>query len=92
MHIYKRLKVLDGLAIFLPPLILGSTKLSKFKGGFSMYQSQIVPVKLADNEKNRKNEDTQKKNLIHIKTSSGAEVRLFQGVSPQLAQMILEKL
>ena len=28
-----------------------------------MSQSQIVPVKLADNEKNRKNEDTQKKNL-----------------------------
>ncbi|MEO5300702.1 hypothetical protein [Enterococcus cecorum] len=26
-----------------------------------MSQSQIVPVKLADNEKNRKNEDTHKK-------------------------------
>lgn len=61
-----------------------------------MSQSQIVPVKLADNEKNRKNEDTHKKNLqklwAHIKTSSGAEVRLFQGISPQLAPMILEKI
>ena len=28
----------------------------------------------------------------HIKTSSGTEIRLFQGVSPQLAQMILEKI
>ena len=27
-----------------------------------MSQSQIVPVKLTDNEKNRKNEDTHKKN------------------------------
>ncbi|MEQ3458272.1 hypothetical protein [Enterococcus cecorum] len=60
-----------------------------------MSQSQIVPVKLADNEKNRKNEDTHKKSSqklwAHIKTSSG-EVRLFQGASPQLAQMILEKI
>ena len=55
-----------------------------------------LTVKLADNEKNRKNEDTHKKSpqklWAHIKTSSGAEVRLFQGVSPQLAQMILEKI
>lgn len=61
-----------------------------------MSQSQIVPVKLTDNEKNRKNEDTHKKRpqklWAHIKTSSGTEVRLFQGVSPQLAQMILEKM
>ena len=61
-----------------------------------MSQSQIVPVKLADNEKNRKNEDTYKKNpqklWAHIKTSSGTEVRLFQGGSPQLVQMILEKI
>ena len=61
-----------------------------------MSQSQIVPVKLTDNEKNRKNEDTHKKNpqklWAHIKMSSGAEVRLFQGISPQLAQMILEKI
>ena len=61
-----------------------------------MSQSQIVPVKLADNEKNRKNEDTQKKSpqklCVHIKTSSGTEVRLFQGISPQLAPMILEKI
>ncbi|CAI3304301.1 hypothetical protein [Enterococcus cecorum] len=61
-----------------------------------MSQSQIVPVKLADNEKNRKNEDTHKKSpqklWAHIKSSSGAEVRLFQGVSPQLAKMILEKI
>ena len=28
-----------------------------------MSQSQIVPVKLADNEKNRKNEDTHKKSV-----------------------------
>ena len=34
----------------------------------------------------------QKKLWTHIKTSSGTEVRLFQGVSPQLAQMILEKI
>ncbi len=27
-----------------------------------MSQSQIVPVRLTDNEKNRKNEDTHKKN------------------------------
>ncbi|MCJ0587514.1 hypothetical protein MMI99_05820 [Enterococcus cecorum] len=61
-----------------------------------MSQSQIVPVKLADNEKNRKNEDTHKKSpqklWAHIKTSSGTEVCLFQGVSPQLTQMILEKI
>ena len=61
-----------------------------------MSQSQIVPVKLADNEKNRKNEDTHKnspqKLWSHIMSSSGTEVRLFQGVSPQLAQMILEKM
>ena len=61
-----------------------------------MFQSQIVPVKLADNEKNRKNKDAHKKNSqklwAHIKSSSGTEVRLFQGVSPQLAQMILEKI
>ena len=46
-----------------------------------MSQSQIVPVKLADNEKNCKNEDTHKKSpqklCVHIKTSSGTEVRLF---------------
>ncbi|RBR36887.1 hypothetical protein [Enterococcus cecorum] len=51
-----------------------------------MSQSQIVPVKLADNEKNRKNKDAHKKNSqklwAHIKTSSGIEVRLFQGGSP----------
>ena len=51
-----------------------------------MSQSQIVTVKLADNEKNRKNKDAHKKNSqklwAHIKTSSGTEVRLFQGVSP----------
>ena len=39
-----------------------------------MSQSQIVPVRLADNEKNRKNEDMHKKNpqklWAHIKTSS----------------------
>ncbi|CAI3399306.1 hypothetical protein [uncultured Enterococcus sp.] len=61
-----------------------------------MFQSQIVPVKLTDNEKNLKADTTHKKNSqklwAHIKTSSGTEVRLFQGVSPQLAQMILEKL
>ena len=61
-----------------------------------MSQSQIVPVKLTDNERNRKNEDAHKKNpqklCAHIKVSSGTEVRLFQGVSPQLAQMILEKI
>ena len=61
-----------------------------------MSQSQIVPVKLADNEKNRNNEDTHKHNpqklWTHIKTSSGNEVRLFQGSSPQLAPMILEKI
>ena len=61
-----------------------------------MSQSQIVPVKLADNEKNRKNEDTHKmkpqKLWALIKASSGTEVRLFQGVSLQLAQMILEKI
>ena len=46
-----------------------------------MFQSQIVPIKLTDNEKNRKNEDAHKKNpqklWVHIKTSSGTEVRLF---------------
>lgn len=59
-----------------------------------MFQSQIVPVKLTDNEK--KVDALHKKNSqklwAHIKTSSGTEVRLFQGVSPQLTQMILEKL
>ena len=61
-----------------------------------MFQSQIVPVKLTDYEKNQKVDALHKKysqNLwVHIKTSSGTEVRLFQGVSPQLTQMILEKL
>lgn len=61
-----------------------------------MFQSQIVPVKLTDNEKNQKVDALRKKNSqklwAHIKTSSGTEVRLFQGVSPQLTQMILEKL
>ena len=61
-----------------------------------MSQSQIVPVKLADNEKNRKNKDVHKMNSqklwAHIKSSSGTEVCLFQGVSPQLAKMILEKI
>ncbi|WP_275342577.1 hypothetical protein [Enterococcus faecium] len=59
-----------------------------------MFQSQIVPVKLTDNEKNQKVDALHKKNKLwaHIKTSSGTEVRLFQGVSPQLTQMILEKL
>ena len=61
-----------------------------------MSQSQIVPVKLADNDKNRKNKDVHKKSSqklwAHIKSSSGTEVRLFQGVSTQLAQMILEKI
>lgn len=61
-----------------------------------MSQSQIFPVRLTDNEKNRKNENTHKKSpqkmWAHIKTSSGAELRLFQGVSSQLAQMILEKI
>lgn len=61
-----------------------------------MFQSQIVPVKLTDNEKNQKVDALHKKNSqklwVHIKTSSGTEVRLFQGVSPQLTQMILEKL
>ena len=49
-----------------------------------MSQSQIVPVKLAD-KKNRKNEDTHnpQKLWAHIKTSSGTEVRLFQGSSLQ---------
>lgn len=79
-----------------PPLNLDSIKLSNLKEVFSMSQSQIVPVKLTDNEKNRKNEDTHKKNpqklWAHIKTSSGTELRLFQGISPQLAQMILEKI
>ena len=46
-----------------------------------MSQLQIVPVKLADNEKNRKNENTHKKSpqkmWAHIKTSSGTEVCLF---------------
>lgn len=46
-----------------------------------MSQPQIVPVKLTDNEKNCKNEDTHKKNpqklWAHIKSSSGTEVRLF---------------
>ena len=59
-----------------------------------MSQLQIAPVKLTDNEKNRKNEDKHKKSSqklwAHIKTSSGTEVRLFQVVSPQLAKMILE--
>ena len=45
---------MDNIAVFPSPLNLGSIKLSKFEGGFSMSQSQIVPVKLADNEKNRK--------------------------------------
>ena len=61
-----------------------------------MSRSQIVPVKLTANEKNRKNEDTHKKSpqklWAHIKTSSGNEVRLFQGSSPQLAPLILEKI
>ena len=61
-----------------------------------MFQSQIVPVKLTDNEKNQKVDSLRKKNSqklwAHIKTSSGTEVRLFQGVSPQLTQIILEKL
>ena len=61
-----------------------------------MFQSQIVPVKLTDNEKKQKVDALHKKNSqklwVHIKTSSGTEVRLFQGVSPQLTQMILEKL
>ena len=61
-----------------------------------MFQSQIVPVKLTDNEKNQKVDALHKKNSqklwVHIKTSSRTEVRLFQGVSPQLTQMILEKL
>ncbi|EOF75723.1 hypothetical protein IHP07_11705 [Enterococcus faecium] len=61
-----------------------------------MFQSQIVPVKLTDNEKNQKVDALHKNNSqklwAHIKTSSGTEVRLFQGVSPQLTQMILEKL
>ena len=61
-----------------------------------MFQSQIVPVKLTDNEKNQKVDALHKKNSqklwVHIKTSSGTEVRLFQGVSPQLTQMILEKI
>ena len=61
-----------------------------------MFQSQIVPVNLTDNEKNQKVDALHKKNSqklwVHIKTSSGTEVRLFQGVSPQLTQMILEKL
>ncbi|MCD5220528.1 hypothetical protein IVY24_11965 [Enterococcus faecium] len=61
-----------------------------------MFQSQIVPVKLTDNEKSQKVDALHKKNSqklwAHIKTSSGTEVRLFQGVSPQLTQMILEKL
>lgn len=61
-----------------------------------MSQSQIFPVRLTDNEKNRKNENMHKKSpqkmWAHIKTSSGAELRLFQGVSSQLAQMILEKI
>ncbi len=63
------------------PLNLGSIKLSKFEGGFSVSQSQIVQVRLTDNEKNCKNEDTHKKSpqklCVHIKTSSGTEVRLF---------------
>ena len=53
-------------------------------------------LKLTDNEKNQKVDALHKKNSqklwAHIKTSSGTEVRLFQGVSPQLTQMILEKL
>lgn len=61
-----------------------------------MFQSQIVPVKLTDNEKSQKVDALHKKNSqklwAHIKASSGTEVRLFQGVSPQLTQMILEKL
>lgn len=72
---------MDNTAVFPPPLILVSIKLPKFEGGFSVSQSQIVPVKLADNEKNRKNEDAHKKApqklWAHIKTSSGTEVRLF---------------
>ncbi len=51
-----------------------------------MSQSQIVPVKLTDNEK------SPQKLWAHIKTSSGTEVRLFKGGSPQLTQMILEKM
>ena len=47
-------------------------------------------------KKKRKVDALHKKNSqklwAHIKTSSGTEVRLFQGVSPQLTQMILEKL
>ncbi|KLN94015.1 hypothetical protein ABT59_03645 [Enterococcus cecorum] len=61
-----------------------------------MSQSQVVPERLTDNEKNRKNEDTYKKSpqklWAHIKTSLGTEVRLFQGFSSQLAPMILEKI
>lgn len=53
--------MLDNIVVFLPPLILGSKKLSKFKGKFSISQSQIVQVKLADNKKNRKNEDAHEK-------------------------------
>ena len=61
-----------------------------------MSQSQIVPVKHTDNEKNCKNEDTHKKSpqklWAHIKTSLGTELRLFQVIYPQLVQMILEKI
>ena len=61
-----------------------------------MFQSQIVPVKLTDNKKKQKVDALHKKNSqklwAHSKTSSGTEVSLFQGVSPQLTQMILEKL
>lgn len=47
-----------------------------------MFQSQIVPVKLTDNEKNLKADTTHKKNSqklwAHIKTSSGQKYDYFK--------------
>ena len=50
-----------------------------------MSQSQIVPVKLTDNEKNRKNEDTHKKilkNCGHISRLHQEQSYVYSKESP----------
>ena len=53
-----------------------------------MFQSQLIPVNLTDNEKKRKNENTHKEIAC---TYQGIEW-LLQEVCPQLAQTYLEKI
>lgn len=58
--------VLDNIVVFRLPLNLCSIKLSKFEVDCSMFQSQIFPVKLADNWKNCKTEDIYKQNIVRV--------------------------